>query len=358
MQYSRLCACSVLWLLACADPEPVEPAPRAGSGAGANAGASAGKGGGDAGDGGVRVPADADTVVVLPDTQFYSCAYPEIFAQQTRWVSEQRDAFGIALVLHTGDIVDTDEEGQWDVAKRALRLLDGVVPYLAVPGNHDLRSDRSSLMPDYFTPELLVHAEYDWTAKAREPGRLDNVYAIAEVGGQRWLFLGLEFSPRDAVIAWADEVLREHAALPAVLFTHAYLYSDGQRYDRALTPHQQYHPDDYGYTTEQGINDGQDIWDKLIEAHENVRLVLSGHVIPDGLAHTTASRRSGTRVHQVLANYQQCALCPCAEVEGGGGYLRLLAFSRDGSAIQVTTYSPHYDKSLTDPENQFDLALD
>lgn len=351
-------ACA-LGLLACAGSDEPDFAPGAAGRGGAGPGTSAaGTGGRDAGagDGGGAVP--ADTVVVLPDTQFYACAYPEIFAQQTRWVAEQRDAFGIALVLHTGDIVDTDETKQWDVAKSALRMLDGVVPYLAVPGNHDLRRDRSSLMPDYFAPGLLARDEYDWTAQVRVPDRLDNLYAIVEVGGQRWLFLGLEFSPRDAVVAWADQVLNEHAALPAVLFTHAYLNGDGQRYDRKLSPHQKYHPDDYQYTPEEGINDGEDLWTKLIEPNENVRLTLSGHVIPDGLAHSTARRASGSRVHQVLANYQHCDVCPCEEVEGGGGYLRLLAFARDGSAIQVTTYSPHYDETLTDDENEFTLTLD
>jgi hypothetical protein len=153
-------------------------------------------------------------------------------------------------------------------------------------------------------------------------------------------------------------VLREHAELPAVLFTHAYLDGDGRRYDRAFSPRQKYHPDDYGMTPDQGVNDGQDIWTKLVEPHENVRLTLSGHAIPDGTAHVTAERRSGTRVHQVLANYQQCDRCPCAQVEGGGGYLRLLRFDRAGTRIQVSTYSPHFDRSLSDAENQFELTLE
>jgi hypothetical protein len=343
-------ACAAWWLVACADaPDPDRPPPATNAGrGGATAGSAAGL---DAGMG--RVP--ADTVVVLPDTQFYACAYPEIFAQQTRWISEQRAAFGIALVLHTGDIVDSDVKAQWDVASTALHALDGEVPYLMVPGNHDLRADRSSLMPEYFAADLLDL--YDWDAQSREPDRLDNAYAIVEVAGRRWLFIGLEFAPRDAAVDWAAQVLREHAELPAVLFTHAYLDGDGRRYDRSFAPHQKYHPDDYGMTPEQGVNDGQDLWNKLIEPHENVRLTLSGHAIPDGTAHVAAERSTGTRVHQLLANYQQCDLCPCAQVEGGGGYLRMLRFAEDGKSIGVTTYSPHFDRSLRDEENEFVLDL-
>src|SRR5512147_1592342 len=46
--------------------------------------------------------------VVLPDTQFYSSAWPDIFRAQTQWVVDNRAAENIAFVLHTGDIVDYD----------------------------------------------------------------------------------------------------------------------------------------------------------------------------------------------------------------------------------------------------------
>jgi hypothetical protein len=294
------------------------------------------------------------TLVVLPDTQFYACAYPEIFEQQAQWVLDNQSEQGIELVLHTGDIVDSNIAEQWQVAADSLHKLDGLVPYLVTTGNHDVSRTRASLVADYFgiadmTTEL-------WQPMSRDEGRLDNAFGIIELGGRRWLVLGLEFGPRDAVVEWASGVLAEHADLPAILFTHAYLYSDGKRYDRAIQPLQPYHPDGYGYTPEQGINDGQDLWQKLIEPHENVRLVLSGHVIPDGTAHATQKRASGTRVHQVLANYQRCDFCPCEEVEGGDGYLRLLRFDRE--AIRVSTYSPHVDAWLRDGENEFDLPLD
>jgi hypothetical protein len=85
--------------------------------------------------------------------------------------------------------------------------------------------------------------------------------------------------------------------------------------------------------------------------------VLSGHVIPDGTARSVATRASGSRVHQLLANYQRCELCPCSEVEGGGGYLRMLEFDAAAERIAVTTYSPHHDDSLDDDDNTFTLEL-
>lgn len=302
---------------------------------------------------GAPVDAAADTLIVLPDTQFYSCGYPEIFEQQTRWVSEVRAERHIAMVLHTGDIVDSDIDPQWRVASASMHTLSGKVPYLITTGNHDLSPGRRSLIPQYFAAQGLDSFELE--AGSYEPGRVDNAYAVVAIAGRDWLLLGLEFGPRDAVVAWADGVLRAHSELPAILFTHAYLYSDGRRYDRASSPPQPYHPDGYQLTPEQGVNDGEDLFQKLIGPHENVRLVLSGHVIPDGTARASVMRASGSVVHQVLANYQLCAACPCAEVEGGGGYLRILAFSSAG--IHVQTYSPHYDRWLVDDDNDFRLEL-
>jgi hypothetical protein len=338
---------------------------KAGSSAGAagnTSGGNAGSSGGLAGNGAPTSPGvaslapHASTLVVLPDTQFYACAYPNIFEQQAQWVLDHRQDQAIQLVLHTGDIVDMNLDAQWQIAADSMHRLDGIVPYLLTMGNHDLTATRDSLVASYFTLSNFVTDA--WEPVAFDPERVDNTFGVVELGGKEWLVLGLEFGPRDAVVAWAGDVLAAHADLPAILFTHAYLYSDGQRYDRSIQPLQPYHPDGYAFTPEQGINDGEDLWQKLVEPHENVRLVLSGHVIPDGTARTTSRRASGTRVHQVLANYQLCAACPCSEVEGGDGYLRLLRFDDGGKHIAVSTYSPHLDLSLVDDENQFTLDLD
>ena len=98
-----------------------------------------------------------------------------------------------------------------------------------------------------------------------------------------------------------------------------------------------------------------EVWRTLIEPNPNVRIVLSGHVIPDGTARSVATRADGSRVHQLLANYQRCDFCPCAEVQGGGGYLRLLEFEPQDVRLQVTTYSPYLDAWLDDDENRFVL---
>lgn len=294
---------------------------------------------------------------MLPDTQYYACAYPEIFDAQTEWIAAQVRARGIAVVLHTGDIVDqANSQAQWQVAFDSLRRLDGVVPYMLTTGNHDIASDRSSLISEYVSPQANLCHGNEWDFFHATPPA--NSFMVVEVGRAQWLFVGLEYAPRDVVVDWAGHVLDEHAELPALVFTHAYLYNDGTRYDRSIKPLQPFHPDSSTLDLADGVNDGEDLWRKLIEPHENVKMVLSGHVIPDGTARSIARRSSGTFVHQVLANYQMCNMCPCAEVQGGGGYLRTLELDPLGRRIHVSTYSPFLDASLKDDENDFTLDLD
>ncbi|MCA9071438.1 MAG: hypothetical protein KDA84_21065, partial [Planctomycetaceae bacterium] len=75
------------------------------------------------------------TVVLLPDTQFYSEKYPENYVAQTLWIRERRKQDNIKLAIHLGDIVQTPtKEKEWQNADRAMALIDGVVPYSMAPG--------------------------------------------------------------------------------------------------------------------------------------------------------------------------------------------------------------------------------
>ena len=300
--------------------------------------------------------ADGDrpfTIVVLPDTQYYAAEYAQILEAQTQWIVRRRDAEHIALVVHEGDVVDADEPRQWGAAAHSLHELDGVVPYVLAAGNHDYRRagsrvSRETSINAYFPPAGL--SATDWFGGTFEAGRIENSFAIVATGGTRWLIVALEFGPRDAVLAWADAVLRRYAALPAIVVTHAYLYSDGTRYDHRTRPDQLWNPHQYLDEEHPGdVNDGQEIWRKLVSRNSNVRFVLCGHDLADGVGRLTSVRPDGTTVHQLLANYQASAL-------GGEGFLRLMRFFPAERRVAVRTYSPYSDRFKTDPDNEFTLT--
>lgn len=291
---------------------------------------------------------------VLPDTQIYTAKYPALFEAQTRWITENAEALRIRFVLHEGDVVNDNLAAQWDVAERALRALDGRVPYVIALGNHDCgprgcSSDRSSLFTERFPFEEL--ASRPSFVESFEEGRADNSAHLFDTPSGPWLVVVLEFGPRDPVVEWAGEVLARHRATPAILLTHAYTYYDDTRYDRAARPDQTWSPHEYGVARlPGGVNDGEALYQKLVRRHDNVQLVLSGHVLGRGNACITSPQDGGSEVHQLLANYQHRS-------RGGDGYLRLIEIDARIRRIRVRTFSPDLNRYRPDPGDTIDLVL-
>jgi hypothetical protein len=292
------------------------------------------------------------TIVALPDTQYYAAQHPEILTSQIDWIAQRRDEEQLAFVLHEGDIVDSDDPNQWRRAARSLHILDGAVPYILTAGNHDY--DRSG---DHVTRRSLIDVYFPESAFGRTPctvpsfeaGRIENSCQIMTTPAGPWLVLSLEFGPRDAVLRWADAMAKRYASLPAIIVTHAYLASDNSRYDHSTRLDQLWNPHRYLADREpEGVNDGEEVWRKLVVKNDNVLFVLCGHDLGDGVGRLTSIRPDGTRVHQLLANYQM-------EELGGAGYLRLLRFFPDRRRVHVRTYSPYLDRFKTDPDNDFTL---
>jgi hypothetical protein len=155
--------------------------------------------------------------------------------------------------------------------------------------------------------------------------------------------------------------------------THAYTYCDSTIYDYQKYGDRQLWSPKHSkvLAAEGGVNDARDLWDKLIGKAPNVHLVLSGHVLHNGTGYVVTPAADGHTVHQMLANYQAgvhtddgAGGIPWKEglpghrrAFGGGGFLRLLQFHPDNKTVAVKTYSPWYDRWLTQPDQQFTLRL-
>ncbi|MFD6443444.1 metallophosphoesterase, partial [Peribacillus sp. NPDC060186] len=74
----------------------------------------------------------------IPDTQKYSNLYPEIFNSQMKWIAKNSKKNHILMNTFVGDIVDGNEERQWQNSNAAISILDKKeVPYMIAAGNHD-----------------------------------------------------------------------------------------------------------------------------------------------------------------------------------------------------------------------------
>ncbi len=231
-------------------------------------------------------------------------------------------------------------------------LLEGVVPYTIAPGNHDLgpsgnATTRDTLMNQYFSYERT--AAWPTFGGAYQAGRLENTYHYFSAGGRDYIVMSLEWGPRDEVVAWADEIVAQNPRRYAILVTHAYVNYNDRRYDYTDTAHDQsFNPHDYG--TEGGVNDGEQLWQKLVRKHAFV-LVLNGHVLNDGTGYLASVTDKGNICHQIMSNYQFRAL-------GGEGYMRLMQFQDDNKTIKIHSYSTLYDSFLMEPDQDFTITLD
>lgn len=359
------CALAVcLAFAACEQPPDARPAdggfpwedaaPRLDAGPSSDGGGDTGTGGPDAGTDGGTLP-QPYSIVVLPDTQYYSSNFPGFFDAQTAWIVEQHAAGNVAFVLHEGDIVDDDTATQWMRAYHSLHMLDGVVPYVLSAGNHDYccggwPTDRTMTMINAYFPVSSFAGRPSFKGTF-ETDRIENSAHLLDVpgGASQWLVLSLEFGPRNAVLAWADGLAKQYADTPAIVLTHAYLYDDNTRYDHVARPSQQWNPHSYPIGDNGGdANDGEEMWQKLVLGNSNIKFVLSGHVLNTGVGRLSTTRPDGTVVHQILANYQNYD-------SGGDAFLRVLRFFPEQRAVHVQTFSPS-SGSMNDERNDFTLT--
>ncbi|MDQ7781004.1 MAG: metallophosphoesterase, partial [Planctomycetota bacterium] len=242
-----------------------------------------------------------------------------------------------------GDITNACTRQEWDNANRAMRVLDGVVPYFMVMGNHDYAACKpagrdSTLFNECFGSHWF--SKLSWYGGHFGEGN-ENAFYTFRAGGMDFLVVCLEFGPRDEVLQWADEIVAKNKTRRTIVVTHCYMYSDDTRVGAGDSAN----PHAYKCT-----NDGDELWEKFVKKHENIFLVLSGHILNDGTGRMTSTGDHGNKVHQVLANYQMR--------DGGDGWLRIMKFLPSEDRIVVSTYSPLTKQHATDEENDFRLEYE
>jgi hypothetical protein len=294
------------------------------------------------------------TLAVMPDTQYYSEKYPEIFYKQTQWIADNLDKYHIKFVFQLGDITETAADVEWEVASKAFATLDGRVPYSLTPGNHDYggrlqTQTHRSPMSNFFTVPRFQKMTTFGGVYDKQPDKSENHFHPFEAGGRRWLVIALEFAPRNDVLRWAGEVAVKHPRHSAIIITHAYL--DPSRNARSGLAG--------GFTTKTkspadapaepvDMNFGVGIWEKLASQHANIAMVLCGHACYT--SHKTDKGIAGNTVHEVVVDYQK-------DVKGGNGWMRLLQFLPDGKTVRSRDFSPVLDLTCTMPDRSYDMEF-
>lgn len=285
------------------------------------------------------VEQDDFSVVVLPDTQYYTVEgknREKYFYDQTKWIVDNRETYAIKAVIHNGDIVDKGAiDAQWKVADTAMKKLETVpgtvdgIPYGVCAGNHDQSPNGTVggtvLFNQYFGPTRFAKRAYFGGTYAA--GKSDENWFTFEAGGLDFVVVNLQYSAaaREApVLAWARSIFQQHPDAFGIVNSHA-----------IVTPAGKFSPA------------GQSMYDAVKDV-ANVHLMTNGH-------YTGESHRSDTfedhTVHSMLADYQ-------GRENGGNGWLRIWELSPANDELTVRTYSPSLKKFETDAESEFTLKVD
>lgn len=253
----------------------------------------------------------------MSDTQYYSMQYPAIFESMTNWTVSQLERLNIKYVLHTGDVVDKQEEQiQWTNAAKAMHVFHGKVPYLISAGNHDVGYENPDYtqFSKYFGPEQYQDVPYVKGLYQNGKGRYD----LATFGKRDYLFLAMGWKVDAEAMQWMNQVLKAYPERTAILLVHDYM-------------------DQTGGLTE----NGQNLFNNVVVKNPNVKLVLCGHI--HGAYHRTdqiddtGDGVPDRTVHQLLTDYQSIE-------NGGNGFLKILTIDDNTNEVMVETYSPYLDQ--------------
>lgn len=253
------------------------------------------------------------TLAVMPDTQ-YLFDGPSIdkapVEASLRYLLEHGKEENLVFLSHLGDLTQNGAKEEFAAIGEAFRLLDRRgVGYSVLAGNHDVKSsttDQRGATPylDAFGPRRFKGQR---TFGGASPDGY-NTFHLFTAGGREWMVLALDWRLSPQGYAWAKEVLAKHPKTPVILTTHELVVEDG-----SLSEY------------------GQQLWDQLVEDHDQIFLTLNGHYWP--AARATRKNAAGHDVQLHLTNYQN-------RYFGGAAMIRLYRFDLDRNVIDVETVSP------------------
>ena len=284
---------------------------------------------------------DSEYIIIIPDIQNYitnqkNNKYLEKIIEFIRMF----DLFGykVKAVLQVGDITNLNSEQEWETAKMIFSELDGKVNYILCTGNHDYGdggtcNNRNSYFSKYF--DYKSNSAF---ISSLEKNNFENAHFNITVHDQVFQIFSLEFAPRDQTIIWADSIAKANADYLGIILTHAYLYKDQELFDYVNKNNSQ-NNSPYNYAISfavsgnEKINDGEEIWEKLVSPNPNLRFVLCGHQTePDFSGNLISINEEGKEVFQNLFNTQSFP-------NGGDGWIQILDFYPGNTKVEIKTYS-------------------
>jgi hypothetical protein len=282
----------------------------------------------------------------LPDIQYMTQSYPGSLQIMIDYLVEKGKTKNIQYVLGLGDITNSNTATEWSTILHQTNRLNGYLPYALTPGNHDgINSGGKEVLDNIYAKKTghyyqLVEKNGGFFNK----DSVRNTYHTFTVGEIDYLVIALDFGATDDILTWTGELLNSHPNHRAIILTHGYLNSDGT----TLDSNDYASPDTYV----RSLNSGEDIWEKLVSKHENIAMIVSGHMHHDTIVVTPREGDAGNTVYQILMDPQST----CKKL-GGLGAIGMMYFTADGNHAKVEYYSTVFDKYFAESNKAIKLTF-
>ncbi len=246
---------------------------------------------------------------VMGDTQEIVHNLTQSVNDTTQWIVDNKTKENIAAALFLGDISDgqnsyeldnAEMHRQWQVAQNAIFKMDGHVPYILIPGNHDYLKDSRAPTRDltnynkYFPYEK--YAKMDYFAGEYKVGQIQNTYYTMTLSGVNYLILALEFGPEPETMEWVVNLLNSetYKDYRAIVMTHGFLDQSGELY-----PDERYLSADwYFQVSDSEAVSSLEMWERYLSKCPNLFMILCGHSVGETIAYKELESDDG---HNVMA---------------------------------------------------------
>ena len=281
------------------------------------------------------------SIAVIPDSQSYTNMDSqkfnyipyiinqwEIYYRQTAFIAQNsvKNGGDFAFALHVGDHVDHRNwrPREWKLSAICFENLNGQLPVITVPGNHDYdtwsgskhQTIGSNTYNKYYGPDSSFFKDKEWYKGSSQNGR--NSYGIIKAADKEFIVIGLELNPDDYSIIWAQEVLNKYKTLPAIVLIHEYLsknqetqketdnvetiITNGEEYKKGINfafTNVNYRIKNNGWTPSK-------IWNDFISKNNQIFLVVCGHVGTETKAcgYRIDKNQDGFSTYSLLSNFQ------------------------------------------------------
>ena len=298
----------------------------------------------------------AYSIAAIGDIQYSSEFYPQTLKPMYQWIVDNMQENNTVYSIGLGDITNRDTYYEWENAREAMSVMDGVLPYSVIRGNHDLKnysasandkyhgssvgaSSKGYAFDEYFAVDTDSDTDYIDQFKGENAGTYEEgsvmcTYTTLEVAKSKWLILNLDYAASDKILEWASDIVESYPDHRVIVSTHGYLSRNGV------------HITEGGYVGEKGasgvkvpggytdVNYGVNIWEEFVSCHENIAIVLSGHISSTVNPVFQRKGRNGNTVTEILIDGQSID-----NRYDGLGFATMLYFNEDGTKLEIEHYS-------------------